>query len=407
MKVIRRLLGFLLFVSCHSAHHKEALSPSAPVKIPISGHSELPYLIEGDDGVLYFSWIEKKDGGLVAFKYSTLENETWSAPELIASGHNWFVNWADYPMLAVNRQGDMLAHYLTKSGEDTYSYDINIVSKKAEVGAWSLPLVPHSDHTPTEHGFVTMLPLPNGKFQVAWLDGRNTGESHHTPHHNGAMTIRTALIDRNGNLSGEKELDNRVCDCCQTTGITTENGPIFMYRDRSEMEIRDISIVRKVNQRWTPSLPVARDDWDLAGCPVNGPSVHAMGNKLVLAWYTSAHNQPKVKVIFSDNGGETFGSPMAVDNVNPLGRVDVAMVNANEAIIIWLTSEGANTVIKGRKVRSDGSMGNSFSIAETSASRSSGFPQLAIHGNTAYYAWSQPNESHTTIKMSKMNLVPN
>ncbi len=63
------------------------------------------------------------------------------------------------------------------------------------------------------------------------------------------MTIRGAIIDKQGNKSGEWELDNRVCDCCQTSTAITANGPIVVYRDRSDEEIRDISIVRLINEQ--------------------------------------------------------------------------------------------------------------------------------------------------------------
>ena len=61
------------------------------------------------------------------------------------------------------------------------------------------------------------------------------------------MTLRAAFIDKKGNKINEWELDGRVCDCCQTTAAITNDGPVVVYRDRSDDEVRDMSIVRYVN----------------------------------------------------------------------------------------------------------------------------------------------------------------
>ncbi len=398
------LIYLIILVSCNT-RKPEAAIPVQPIPVPSGESASLPYLITGDDGNLYFSWVEKKDSGWVELKYSKLEGGTWTENELIAKGNDWFVNWADYPMVAVDIDGNMIAHYLAKSSAGTYSYDVNIVLKKAGETNWSSPIVPHRDGTPTEHGFATLLPQNNGTFQVSWLDGRNTGGSNHSEHGgNGAMTIRTAILDMNGELSGKVELDDRVCDCCQTTGANTGNGPVVLYRDRSEMEVRDMSIVRKVNQTWTSPTSVHDDNWNIAGCPVNGPRAASIDNNLVVAWYSASNNQPEVKVAFSKNGGETFDQPIIIDEVSPLGRVDIALVSAQKAMVSWLTSENGKTIIKARFVNSIGILSEPQTIAETSESRGSGFPQIERLGDKIYIAWTvYEKEKPSQIKLTSLS----
>ncbi len=225
-------LGLLFlcgFISCQQNNEQT----DGQVKIqPISKtfeNSSLPYLVRGSDNILYLSMVRKK-GNTVVLEYSILSNGDWTVPTEINSGTNWFVNWADYPMMAVNRNSEKIAHFLAKSSSGTFSYDVNVV-RSLNAGNWSDPLVPHNDKTLTEHGFVTMIPLENRSFQLAWLDGRYTGGGDHGSHGGGAMTIRSAIMDMEGNLSEEVELDNRVCDCCQTGGAMTSNGPVIVYRD--------------------------------------------------------------------------------------------------------------------------------------------------------------------------------
>ena len=56
-------------------------------------------------------------------------------------------------------------------------------------------------------------------------------------------------------------VDDRVCDCCQTAAALTSDGPVVVYRDRTEDEIRDIHISRLIDGAWTESRAVSDDGW--------------------------------------------------------------------------------------------------------------------------------------------------
>ncbi|MEQ8471265.1 MAG: exo-alpha-sialidase [Marinoscillum sp.] len=398
MKFTFGLLAISLLACCGSPRNaQEKKTVIAYIDNPSGGAASLPHLILGGDNLLYFSWLEQF-GDSVSLRYSRYEKE-WSEVEEIASGVHWFVNWADYPMISSSSNGGLLAHFLKKSNEGTYSYDVNLKTKSN--GEWSSPFLLHTDSTPTEHGFVTMLPLSDSTFQVAWLDGRNTGGNNHS--HGGAMTLRTAVVKTDGTLTEEKELDSKTCDCCQTGGAMTSQGPVFVYRDRSELEIRDISIVRKEAGRWTEPTTVAQDNWNIAGCPVNGPRIDAINNTLSVAWFTGAKDQPQVKLAFSTDGGRHFQDPIIIDNNTPLGRVDVVMLDEQSAMISWLGKQMDKSVIKAKKVYITGISEPSLTIAETSDSRGSGFPQMEKYKDSLFFAWTVVQDSTTLIKMAKID----
>lgn len=85
------------------------------------------------------------------------------------------------------------------------------------------------------------------------------------------MTLRYAAIDADGKLSDEAQLDERVSECCQTSAALTDQAPIAVYRDRSQSEVRDIYFVRQINGSWGSPQSVHADNWEINGCPVNGP----------------------------------------------------------------------------------------------------------------------------------------
>jgi len=390
------LPALTLLAGCANKQRDE--SPFAiSIQSPAGSPSAEPYLITDPSGDVYMSWIEgtREDA---TFKFARFEGGKWSSPATIGSGNDWFVNWADYPMMAINNSA-FIAHFLQKSGEVPYAYNVKLTSSGDMGSTWSQPAVLHDDGKQAEHGFVSLLPYKDGFF-IAWLDGRNTameGMDHHEGHH-GQMSLRAAVLDGKGIKASEWELDDRTCDCCQTSAAITDNGPIVVYRDRSDDEVRDMSIVRLVNGEWTKPASVFNDNWKIAGCPVNGPRAASIGNDLVVAWFSMAGNQPIVNVGFSSDGGETFGAPIRVDEGHAIGRVDIVVVNRETAVVSWM--EG--TSIKARSVGRDGKAGTPFMVATSSESRSSGFPQMTVLGDDLLFAWTDDKEK--TVKTARISV---
>jgi len=163
-----------------------------------------------------------------------------------------------------------------------------------------------------------------------------------------------------------------------------------VYRDRSEKEIRDISVVRLNKGHWTEPRTVNADGWEIHGCPVNGPSLSADGKRVAVAWFTAAKETPQVKVVFSSDAGTTYAPPILVDEGSPVGRVDVLMLSDGSALVSWLERTTKGGEVKVRRVRPDGSRNEATTVAESSAARVSGFPQMARSGNDIVFAWTDP-----------------
>jgi hypothetical protein len=299
--------------------------------------------------------------------------------------------------------GNLLSHVLKKSSEGTYSYDVklNVLPKGSENWLTDLPL--HTDGTPTEHGFVSAVPYKDGSFFITWLDGRNTEENQDGIR--GAMTVRAAEVSAQGEVSRDTVLDARSCDCCQTTAAITSNGPVVIYRDRSEEEIRDMSIVRQVAGEWTAPKTIYSDNWLIKGCPVNGPKASSIGNSLAVAWFTAAGDLPKVNLVFSNDGGEHFAPPIRVDEADALGRVDVLLLDADTAIVSWMESKDSRAQLKAIKITRSGKKSDYKIIAELDGSRKTGFPQMELAGDRVYFAWTDVAKSSSTIKTAYVPVV--
>jgi hypothetical protein len=374
-----------------------------PAESPAAGDSREPDLTTTPDGRVILSWVEKLDAKRYALRAAVLDQNGWTTPLTVAEGDNWFVNWADFPSVMALKDGSLAAHWLVKSGSAKYAYDVNIARSADGGHSWTKPIVPHRDNTPTEHGFVSLIPLPDGKLGAIWLDGRNMANMPETDEHAPAaasMTLRYAAFDGEGKLFDETQLDERVCECCQTSAAVTSTGPIAVYRDRSDGEVRDIYIVRNVNGSWTTPQPVVADNWQINGCPVNGPAVAADGTRVVVAWFSSAANAPRVKIAFSKDGGATFEQPIQVDDGENVGRVDTLLLTDGSALVCWLSGTVDGGQIKVRRVHRSGALGPPAVIAQTDISRSSGFPRMARIGDEVHFAWTEfgsPSRVRTAV----------
>lgn len=370
---------------------------------PADGDSREPELTVTHDGRVILSWVEKIDEKQYALRTAALDGSGWSAAQTVAQGDNWFVNWADFPSVIALKDGGLAAHWLVKSGSATYAYNVNIAHSEDSGKTWTTPVVPHRDNTLTEHGFVSLISLPDSRLGAVWLDGRNMKDMKETDEHApspASMTLRYAVMDAAGNLSDESELDERVCECCQTSAAVTSDGPILVYRDRSQTEVRDIYVVRNVNGAWTKPQPVVSANWQINGCPVNGPSVAADGKRVAVAWFTGAGNMSHVKIAFSQDAGATFSQPIQVDDGESVGRVDTVLLPDGSALVCWLSGNTDGGAIKVRRVRADGSLGPPAVIAMTDISRSSGFPRMARLGNEVHFAWTEfgkPSHVRTAV----------
>ena len=183
----------------------------------------------------------------------------WTAAQTIASGRDWFVNWADVPSVLRLPSGAIVAHWLQKSAASTYAYDVRLSYSTDDGKTWSPSFTPHHDGTPTEHGFASLFPMGEG-FGLVWLDGRamftrrsqaKAKAESDDGHSAGAMSVRFARFDKNFKQLEESVVDAKVCECCPTTAAVTAEGVITAFRNRSDEEIRDNYVARLVNGKWS------------------------------------------------------------------------------------------------------------------------------------------------------------
>jgi hypothetical protein len=365
-------------------------SDLADLPSPAAAGSGQPQLASAADGAVVMSWIEPSRTGH-SLRVAELRGQAWTPASTVVEGSDFFVNWADVPSVFPLRDGRLAAHWLFTSGANKYAYHVGVRLSSADRRSWSGTIVPHRDTSPTEHGFASLYDAPEGGLGLAWLDGRAmaghdpSGGDHGAA--KGSMSLRSTVVGAGNRPGAELLVDARVCDCCPTAAVRTDRGILLAYRDRTQTEVRDISVARLEQGTWSAPVAVHRDGWQISGCPVNGPALAADRLRVALAWFTAEGNDARTLVAFSPDGGASFGKPIRADDGVSLGRVSVALTDEGSAIVSWIEYAEGRSEWRARRVRPDGTRADSMRITAMSGDRASGYPRIARSGSTLVFAW--------------------
>lgn len=400
--VFLSLCSLFLLIACSSkqtlnqSEKLVQLSDITSIPVPSAPGAMAPRL-NHQGGRLTLSWLEAApeqqsllNGNASRFNWSRWDGMSWTPVETIAMSPQMFSNAADRPSVVIARDGTHFAHWLDKANSSVYGYDVKLARYSEQDKNWQslgpIWTASTSDRRGYD-GFVTMLPDQHG-ITAFWIDGRLYDEKQ-----GGPMRLLTARIS--DQIHNETILDDNICSCCDTAAVQTANGPVVFYRGRTENEIRDILRVRWTGRQWSQPEPVARDNWHIEACAVDGPQAAVNEKHIALAWFTGATGQGSVKIAFSSDQGQTFMQDHEVDHLSrsgPVGHADVIFLENGDALVSWIARSQStqNNMILLRRFAPDGTAGPYLKIAEISTSRRIGFPQLEQFANAIYLAWTEP-----------------
>ena len=359
-----------------------------------------PNLAVSPNGTAVISYIAPTITGH-SLQFHVVKDGVWGPAQTVATGENWFVNWADFPSVTPITDSMWAAHWLVRREAGGYAYDVHASVSEDAGHSWSTPFLLHSDGTDTEHGFVTLY-RAGDQIGAVWLDGRNMAEESESLR---GMTLRSAQFSLSGVASNEQVVDELTCDCCQTDVAITSDGPVAVYRDRTSDEIRDIHVSRYIDGTWQPGQVVNDDGWNIAGCPVNGPVVKAIGSTVVVSWFTAANSEPKIKTAWSFDAGRTFAKPIVVANENVKGYVGSALLSDKSLIVSWIckTSSERNAICY-QEVNAGGNLGALNSLETPGVVARMSVPQLAKVDGNLLFVWTDKVDEQPMIKSAVVQL---
>ncbi len=344
-------------------------------------------------GTLYMSWIEAEDRNRGTLLFAAYDGEHWDTPKEIFAGDDLFINWADFPKLAVTDKM-MVAAWLQKLGSGTFAYGVRFAVSMDKGSSWSPPRWLHEDRSETEHGFVSLNPLDAETVAAVWLDGRAMAG----PHGEGPMQLRSRTITLKG-LGEEVLLDDRTCECCNTDLVSLGNDLFAAYRNQSKDQVRDIYLAKYRAGKWEKGFPVHGDNWQITGCPVNGPALDGRGKTLAVSWFTMVDG-PRSQLKVSRDGGISFPYHTTFGK-EPLGRLDCVVAENGRVAVTWLEAgESAGTVMVAFFRIHQGRLSEilTLPVDRTPSGRVSGFPRTVSFGNRLIIAYQDPDQPRIKLK---------
>ncbi len=338
------------------------------------------------DGSVVLSWIEPAANHSYALRYAVRRGSQWSEARTVASRPHFFRQPAEAPEVIEVNDKLWMAHWVEmpmESSEAEFVY----VSSSTDGVHWTPPAMAHKDRSAVEHGLVSMAPSGNDEVSLIWLEALH-GEDEPT------YLMRT-ILNAAGKEVREERLDEDVCGCCPTTIVRTAKGLLIAYRDHTPEDIRDISIIRFENGRWSQPKNINADNWKLNACPTNAAAVTAKGDHVAVAWFTGAPDSPRVQVAFSADSGSTFGKPTVVSTGHAFGYTSVALDDDGSAIVSWLEQGGqAGARVLVRQITAAGVAGPVVQIAE-GGRMALGYPRVAHSAAGSFIAWGDPKQVQT------------
>ena len=338
------------------------------------------------DGSAVFSWVEPAADGSYSLRYAVRRGAQWSEPHTVAAKRHFFRQPAEIPEVMEVKPGAWMAHWVempNESSEAEYVY----VSSSTDGAHWTAPVMAHRDRSAVQHGLASMIAGGNGETSVFWLEALHGEDA--------PVYLMRTIVDATGKEVREEQLDGDVCACCPTAVAKTTKGLVVAYRDHTPEDIRDISIIRNENGKWTQPKNLSADKWKLNACPTNAAAIAAKGDRVAVSWFTGAQDSPRVQIALSSDGGATFGKPTLLSTGHAFGYTSIALDDDGNAVVSWLEQggqQGARVLV--RSVSAGGAAGPVTQVAE-GGRMALGYPRAVHASNGTFIAWGDPKQVQT------------
>jgi hypothetical protein len=335
------------------------------------------------DGSPLLSWIEAEKDDSYTLKYAIRHGAQWTEARTIAAHRQFFRQPAELPEVISLSDGTLVAHWV-ESPNDGSDTEFSYVSVAHDGVKWTAPVIIHKDRSKVQHGLASIVASGDGEASILWLEALK-GED-------GPVSLKRTVVSAEGKVLKEESLDNDVCTCCPTSVVKTAKGLLVAYRDHTPEDIRDISVMRLEGGKWSAPKNINPDKWKINACPTNAAAATARGDKVAIAWFTGAQGMPREQIVFSSDGGVTFGKPVLLSTGRSFGYTSIALDEQGGALVSWLEAGGDDARILLRPVSAAGVAGPVVEVAKGSR-KSLGYPRILRNGNETLVAWTSENTS--------------
>jgi hypothetical protein len=275
-----------------------------------------------------------------------------------------------------------------------------------------------------DRGWHAMTLDTTGAAHVMWLDHRGLAaqKSMAADHHEDAAMDGAAMAQLSGlyyareggnAAAGERELVKGVCYCCKVAMAAGADGSLFAaWRHVYAGNIRDIAFIasRDGGRTFEPPTRVSDDQWQLAGCPDDGPAMAIDSRGTVhVVWPTVVGGaQPEGAIFYaSSKDGRTFTVRQRIPTPDSRksSHPQIAIDGSGRITVAWDELVSGKRQAHVRTASLDAGGAATFGPASTlGGDAPSMYPVLASMGDRLIAVWTRGAPGAQTIAVQA--LVP-
>lgn len=302
------------------------------------------------------------------------------------------------------------------------------MARSTDAGKTFQPAVTlHQESLPGARGWQSVAIGPDDVIHALWLDGRNADPStaHHHDHAAGAPMAanesgspRQDIVEAVWTPQGttETQVAPDVCFCCKTTiAMGPAHAFYAAWRHIYPNSMRDIAVARSTDngQTFGPPTRVSLDNWQLSGCPDDGPAMVVDASGVIhIAWPTLVPGPAPQKGVFyaySTDQGRTFSPRVRLDDPQATVASHPAItLDGKDVIVAWDDlSPTKMRRVRLRRLSSSGSGADWKPLLDDAILASergpSSYPALAIAGDKIVVAWTGEGEAHSDVQVRRFS----
>jgi hypothetical protein len=339
----------------------------------------------GPDGTLWLAWMA---GGQVSVASSKDEGHSFSAPVLVTNGP-MDLDWGpdSRPKIVIDRNGGIaLAFSIFK--DKAFNGQV-LYTRSADAGQSFAALQPITPSNESQR-FEALALDADGSLFAAWLDKRNRVPAQQSGQkYEGAGLFFASSNDGGATYSESRLAQDNICECCRLgLAFAGPGQPVIVFRNIFEGSIRDHAVVTFAD----PATPgeihrVSQDDWQIAACPHQGPSlaISTVGSYHV-TWSTNGKVRKGLFYAHSRDGGRTFSDPLPIGQPDRNPSRPYVIAGSHDTALVWKEFDGEKTTVKLMTSQDDGETW-SEPKAVLSTTDTSDHPLLVSDGRRTYLSW--------------------
>ena len=321
---------------------------------------------------------------------------TFNAPVLVNSEAQPIkVSGENRPGIIVDRSGRI---YVIYAAESTQPVALFYSVSKDKGLSFSTP-IPLSDKAADANTFQGRFGVDReGKVYAFWHDERNR-----TDWRQSGNAIYYTTIDGNSGLSAPaQKLSDTLCDCCRiATAFDKDNQAVLFTRFIYPVGIRDHGLLRtQANNKEPLTWRVTFDDWIIEGCPEHGPAISISDDdRYHIAWFTQGSVRQGLFYAYSDDEGQHFSKPLAFGELKNLPSHPDIRAQGKHIILTWTEFDGNQTQLKVMHSNDGGETWLPPKIV-AKLSADADFPFLLSNHQGVFVSWNSRAEGYQLIPLN-------